>query len=77
MKISRLTILGLTFGGLLTSASIVSAAPSCAQRAQNCVNLGGNPGACKAPDRLAACERSGMYTAPSGNIWKASVTKKK
>jgi hypothetical protein len=45
---------------------------SCRSRAQNCVARWGSPeAACYDAFRLAACEKTGKYVAPNGNIWPA------
>jgi hypothetical protein len=45
---------------------------SCIDRAQNCVvKWGGPKAACFDTFRLAACEKTGKYVAPNGNIWPA------
>jgi hypothetical protein len=45
---------------------------TCSVRAQNCVMKWGGPRtACYEPFRLAACERTGKYVAPNGNVWPA------
>jgi hypothetical protein len=46
---------------------------SCSDRALNCVVRWGAPhNACYQSFRLAACEKTGKYVAPNGNIWPAS-----
>jgi hypothetical protein len=45
---------------------------SCRSRAQNCVVRWGSPeAACYDAFRLAACEKTGKYVAPNGNVWPA------
>jgi hypothetical protein len=45
---------------------------SCHSRAKNCVARWGGPeAACYDAFRLAACEKTGKYVAPNGNIWPA------
>jgi hypothetical protein len=45
---------------------------TCNTRAQNCVvRWGGPKAACFDAFRLAACEKTGKYVAPNGNIWPA------
>ena len=45
---------------------------TCGNRAQNCVVKWGGPRvACYDPFRLAACEKTGKYVAPNGNVWPA------
>jgi hypothetical protein len=48
---------------------------TCSSRAQNCVMKWGGPRtACYEAFRLAACERTGKYVAPNGNVWPADRT---
>ena len=63
---------------LLFSASLAAArSETCGTRAQNCVKTwGGPPAACYEPFRLAACERTGKYVAPNGNVWPATRSEK-
>ncbi len=45
---------------------------SCRERALNCVTRWGAPrNACYDSFRLAACEKTGKYVAPNGNVWPA------
>ena len=73
----------LTFSaiGVLSLVSIplaVAKAETCSVRAQNCVMTWGGPrAACYEAFRLAACERTGKYVAPNGNVWPATRTEKK
>jgi hypothetical protein len=47
-------------------------AETCGDRAENCVVKWGSPKmACYDVFRLAACERTGRYVAPNGNVWPA------
>jgi len=68
----------LTFSAIgvlfLFSVSVAAARPeTCNIRAQNCVTTWGGPrAACYEAFRLAACERTGKYVAPNGNVWPAS-----
>ena len=64
---------------LLFSASFAAArSETCSVRAQNCVKTwGGPPAACYEAFRLAACERTGKYVAPNGNVWPATRTERK
>jgi hypothetical protein len=66
---------------VLSLASIslaVAKAETCSVRAQNCVMKWGGPrAACYDTFRLAACERTGKYVAPNGNVWPASRTARK
>jgi hypothetical protein len=70
MKLT-LSAIGVLF---LFSASFAAAGPeTCSVRAQNCVMKWGSPrAACYEPFRLAACEKTGKYIAPNGNVWPAS-----
>lgn len=53
-------------------ASHVSGNVTCSDRALNCVARWGSPGkACYEPFRLQACEKTGKYVAPNGNVWPA------
>ena len=57
---------------LLVAAPSISASETCSDRAQNCVTKWGNPKlACYEAFRLSACEKTGRYVAPNGNIWPA------
>jgi hypothetical protein len=45
---------------------------TCQDRAQHCVaRWGAPPEACYGSFRLAACEKTGKYVAPNGNVWPA------
>jgi hypothetical protein len=59
--------------GIFALATFASPADAttCRQRAANCVRLGGSPGNCSEPSRMASCKQSGVYTAPSGRTWEA------
>ena len=63
----------------LASISFAVAQPeTCSVRAQNCVMKWGGPHtACYDTFRMAACERTGKYVAPNGNVWPASRTDRK
>lgn len=44
----------------------------CSDRARTCVmKWGGSYAACYETFRLAACEKTGKYNAPNGNVWPA------
>lgn len=59
------------FSYFITPFGIRSA--SCVDRALNCVVRWGAPrNACYQSFRLAACEKTGKYVAPNGNIWPVS-----
>ena len=61
----------------LLSISVVSAeTETCRTRAQKCVDRWGAPhAACYDAFRLAACEKTGKYVAPNGNVWPITRTK--
>jgi hypothetical protein len=62
---------------LLLATAAVSGAETCNDRAQNCVIKWGNPkAACYEAFRLSACERTGRYVAPNGNVWPATRDKR-
>lgn len=68
----RLAILGVTAFTLSIASLSFATAETCADRAQNCVAKWGNPKAtCYEAFRLAACEKTGRYVAPNGNVWPA------
>jgi hypothetical protein len=69
MKLT-LSAIGVLF---LFSASFAAAgSETCSVRAQNCVMTWGGPrAACYEAFRLAACEKTGKYVAPNGNVWPA------
>jgi hypothetical protein len=63
---------------LVSISLAVAKAETCSVRAQNCVMKWGGPrAACYEAFRLAACERTGKYLAPNGNVWPATRTEKK
>jgi hypothetical protein len=50
----------------------IAKSETCGSRAQNCVvRWGGPKAACYNEFRLAACEKTGKYVAPNGNVWPA------
>jgi len=62
----------ITAIALLSASSAIAAGQTCSDRAQNCVfKWGGPKAACYEAFRLAACEKTGRYVAPNGNIWPA------
>lgn len=68
----RLFVSGIA--ALTASIASMSLAPaeSCADRARTCVEKWGNPKAiCYEPFRISACEKTGRYVAPNGNVWPA------
>jgi hypothetical protein len=64
---------------VLASISLaVAKTETCSVRAQNCVMTWGGPrAACYDAFRLAACEKTGKYVAPNGNVWPAARAEKK
>jgi hypothetical protein len=63
---------------LVSISLAVAKAETCSIRAQNCVTKWGGPrAACYEAFRLAACERTGKYVAPNGNVWPATRSDKK
>lgn len=75
MKLT-LSAIGAVF---LFSVSLAAArSETCSIRAQNCVTKWGGPrAACYEAFRLAACERTGKYVAPNGNVWPATRADRK
>jgi hypothetical protein len=74
MKLT-LSAIGVLF---LFSVSFAAGSETCSVRAQNCVMKWGGPrAACYAAFRLAACEKTGKYVAPNGNVWPATRTDRK
>jgi hypothetical protein len=68
MKLVLSVIIFFTY--LLVPAAVRSA--SCNDRALNCVaRWGSPPNSCYDSFRLAACEKTGKYVAPNGNVWPA------
>jgi hypothetical protein len=61
---------------LMTGISMASA-ETCSQRADNCVTKGGGRGVCNEPSKMASCETTGKYVAPSGTVWPATIKQKK
>lgn len=75
MKLT-LSAIGVLF--LFSSSFVAAGSETCSVRAQNCVTTWGGPrAACYEAFRLAACERTGKYIAPNGNVWPATRTEKK
>jgi hypothetical protein len=64
---------------LFFSVSVAAARPeTCSIRAQNCVTTWGGPRpACYEAFRLAACEKTGKYIAPNGDVWPATRADRK
>jgi hypothetical protein len=68
----RLVISGIAALTLSIASFTLATAESCGDRAQTCVVKWGNPkAACYEPFRIAACEKTGRYVAPNGNVWPA------
>jgi hypothetical protein len=69
----KLILAAVTVLSLLSIPFAVAGAESCSVRARNCVTTWGGPReACYDAFRLSACERTGKYVAPNGNVWPAS-----
>ena len=65
------TVLVISIFSLFATFAIAKG-ETCTNRAQNCVVKWGGPrSACYDSFRLAACEKTGKYVAPNGNIWPA------
>jgi hypothetical protein len=74
----KVTLSAVAILSLVSISLAVAKAETCSVRAQNCVIKWGGPrAACYEAFRLAACERTGKYVAPNGNVWPASRTDKK
>ena len=68
----KLLVSGITALTLSIASLSLATAESCGDRAQTCVEKWGNPkAACYEPFRIAACEKTGRYVAPNGNVWPA------
>jgi hypothetical protein len=73
--------MNLVFSGIAILALFfifpaLAKAETCSGRAQTCVvKWGGSHTACYDQFRLAACEKTGKYVAPNGNVWPASRKK--
>ena len=58
---------------VLLAQSAIAADETCSSRAQACVTRwGGSQAACYDSFRLAACNKTGKYVAPNGNVWPAT-----
>jgi hypothetical protein len=69
----KLILSVVTVLSLFSISFAVASAETCSVRARNCVTRWGAPReACYDAFRLAACERTGKYVAPNGNVWPAS-----
>jgi hypothetical protein len=74
----KLVLSALTVLSLFSISFAVASAESCSVRARTCVMKWGGPReACYDAFRLAACEKTGKYVAPNGNVWPASRAEKK
>ena len=74
----KLILSAVTALFLVSISLAVAKAETCTVRAQNCVMKWGGPRAvCYEAFRLAACERTGKYVAPNGNVWPATRTDRK
>lgn len=63
-------IFGVVTPLLFAFASVGATPETCASRAQKCIERWGAPrAACYDSFRLAACEKTGKYVAPNGNVW--------
>jgi hypothetical protein len=73
----RLVFSGCAILTLLFIPFTRAQAETCNGRAQICVDKWRAPrAACFDSFRLAACERTGRYVAPNGNVWPASREQK-
>jgi hypothetical protein len=73
----RLVFSGIAILTLLLIPFARAQAETCSGRAQICVDKWRAPrAACFDSFRLAACERTGRYVAPNGNVWPASREQK-
>jgi hypothetical protein len=69
----KVTLLAIGVLFLFSSSFAAAGSETCRVRAQNCVTTWGGPrAACYEAFRLAACEKTGKYVAPNGNVWPAS-----
>ncbi len=68
----KLLVSGITALTLSIVSLSLATAESCGDRARTCVEKWRNPkAACYEPFRIAACEKTGRYVAPNGNVWPA------
>jgi hypothetical protein len=73
----RIVSLGITIVTLLVVPYAPTQAETCTGRAQICVDKWHAPqAACFDSFRLAACEKTGRYVAPNGNVWPVSRAQK-
>jgi len=74
----KLVLSALTVLSLFSISFAAASAETCGVRARNCVMTWGGPReACYDAFRLAACEKTGKYVAPNGNVWPASRASRK
>jgi hypothetical protein len=67
----KIVVAVLSISALFTALAIAKS-ETCGSRARDCVVRWGGPGAaCYDAFRLAACEKTGKYVAPNGNVWAA------
>jgi hypothetical protein len=72
----KFVIAAIAFLSILSMSNAVAQNETCRSRAQNCVVKWGGPRqACFEAFRLAACEKTGKYVAPNGNVWPAVRTR--
>ena len=68
----KLVFSGITVLAVFLVPFTFAKAESCGSRAETCVVKWGAPrAACFEPFRMAACEKTGRYVAPNGNVWPA------
>ena len=68
----RLVVSGIAALTASIASMSLATAESCGDRARICVEKWGNPtAACYEPFRITACEKTGRYVSPNGNIWPA------
>jgi hypothetical protein len=74
----KLMLSAVTVLSLVSISLAMAKAETCSVRAQNCVVKWGGPrAACYEAFRLAACEKTGKYVAPNGNVWPAIRAERK
>jgi hypothetical protein len=74
----KLAISSIALFTLAFSPVTFAQAETCNGRAQACMVKWGSPrAACFEQFRLAACEKTGKYVAPNGNVWPASRVQRK
>jgi hypothetical protein len=71
----KLVFAGISVLAVFLVSFTLAKAESCSSRAETCVVKWGAPRtACFEPFRMAACEKTGRYVAPNGNVWPARRT---